>query len=684
MFAVEAATASPIDRVVTLLTELKAKIEADGKAEQKIYDKYACWCEQTTAAKAKDIADSKEYIEELSTEIEKRKGQLGSLTAELSQLTKDIGDNEKSTSQAKALRQKQHQEYLQTKNELEEAVGALDKAIRALAGAGTGAGLITVAADLRGALQLAPKDSVSDRDMSSIRDFLSNPASFAQSGATVKGVDSYAPASNEIQGILKDMHTTFIANLEGANHEEAEQRKTHEDLMSAKEKELAEMQSTLEKKEAENAEATKVEADSQQDREDTSEQLEADEKFFEETKEGCRDKASEWAERTRLRTEELAGIEKAMEVLTSPEASRVFEGASSTFVQTEAVKGGHKALSASVQRAAALVDAAARSSHNLALLLLAADMKMTGHFDKIIFQIDRMVDLMRAEEKEDIAAKESCDEAKAKNDGKKADIGTEIDRLDTALNKLADKKKEQEDNIEAIEKRKTNLIRMMDEGQDQRNAEHEKFVQAVKDDEDAVALLGQAIESIEAFYKNNPDQAALLTTRATLMRKQEPAPTADFNSAKTTETTGVISIMEMIKEDLENEVKAARTEEGQAQLDFNSALTDFKADMETLNNRIADIQNVIAEIEMRIAAKKMEKDGANKRKEAVLQAETKLKPSCDWVENTFDKRRSARKVEMDGLIEAKAVLAGADQAEADAEDTALITKTTFMSKTHKA
>ena len=36
-------------------TSLKAKIEADGKMEQQIYDKYACWCETTSARKANDI-----------------------------------------------------------------------------------------------------------------------------------------------------------------------------------------------------------------------------------------------------------------------------------------------------------------------------------------------------------------------------------------------------------------------------------------------------------------------------------------------------------------------------------------------------------------------------------------------------------------------------------------------------
>merc|ERR1711988_614861 len=44
-----------VARVVNLVKELRAKIIADGKAEQKAYDKYACWCEATSARKANDI-----------------------------------------------------------------------------------------------------------------------------------------------------------------------------------------------------------------------------------------------------------------------------------------------------------------------------------------------------------------------------------------------------------------------------------------------------------------------------------------------------------------------------------------------------------------------------------------------------------------------------------------------------
>ena len=53
-------------------------------------------------------------------------------------------------------------------------------------------------------------------------------------------------------------------------------------------------------------------------------QLEADEKFFEDTKQACQTKATEWSVRTRLRTEELNGMQVAIKILSSPDAKKTF------------------------------------------------------------------------------------------------------------------------------------------------------------------------------------------------------------------------------------------------------------------------------------------------------------------------------------------------------------------------
>merc|ERR1719326_2398030 len=103
--------------------------------------------------------------------------------------------------------------------------------------------------------------------------------------------------------------------------------------MATKLQEYETLTATLEAKTKEKAEAEKQLADDKMLLDETTAQLAADEKFFEETKAACKAKAAEWAERTRLRTEELQGMAKAIEILSSDEAKSTFESSATTLVQ---------------------------------------------------------------------------------------------------------------------------------------------------------------------------------------------------------------------------------------------------------------------------------------------------------------------------------------------------------------
>merc|ERR1719281_102711 len=134
--------------------------------------------------------------------------------------------------------------------------------------------------------------------------FQSEGMSAAQVGQNPFG--DYAPQSTQIQGILKGMYDAFTGDLEKDNAAEAESQKSFEALMATKKEELATLEATKQNQETDQAAKTKKLKESQVLKDDTVDQLEADEAFFADTKETCQTKATEWSIRTRLRTEELA------------------------------------------------------------------------------------------------------------------------------------------------------------------------------------------------------------------------------------------------------------------------------------------------------------------------------------------------------------------------------------------
>merc|ERR1719420_2169365 len=119
----------PVARVVVLIKELQAKIESDGKAEQKTYDKFACWCEKTLARKAAAIDAAKETIDKTQREIIELKGKLGELGASIKQLEKEIAENEEAQKEATEIREKENEDYQAERVEKEQCLGALEAAI---------------------------------------------------------------------------------------------------------------------------------------------------------------------------------------------------------------------------------------------------------------------------------------------------------------------------------------------------------------------------------------------------------------------------------------------------------------------------------------------------------------------------------------------------------------------------
>merc|ERR1719281_450566 len=96
----EASQDSPVTRVVGLIEELKAKVEADGKAEQMIYDKFACWCETTSSRKATNIHDGMATIKSLGTTILGLNSKVTSLANDIHHLTQEINENQAAQDEA--------------------------------------------------------------------------------------------------------------------------------------------------------------------------------------------------------------------------------------------------------------------------------------------------------------------------------------------------------------------------------------------------------------------------------------------------------------------------------------------------------------------------------------------------------------------------------------------------------
>jgi hypothetical protein len=705
---------TPVNRVLNLIKNLEKEVEKDGKMEQKSYDKYACWCESTLERKAKDIADAKVKIEKLTEHIQHLKGDLGGHSAEIASLKKWISENEAAQKDATDVRDKEYAAFEAEKTENEQCTGALEAAIKVLTGAGTfiqgkkagflemhDAQLLGVAADLRRVLKQAVVGKLtSEEDLSVLTRFVERPQDFTpRTSGSLAQVNrhnpfgEYAPQSTQIQGILKGMYDAFTADIEKDNAEEADKQKGFEAFIATKQKELATLKETLKNQELDEALKAKDEADSQTERDDTQAQLAADEEFFEITKETCRVKAQEWSERSRLRSEELVGIGQAIAIIDSPESRAIFANSSTTllelpdskppaFLQIDGVSAHYSVAKTATTSRRALVYAKLRSaagkSGNLDLARIAAVVKMGGHFDKVIVMIEDMIALLRKEEARDIMHRDLCQNGQTKNALDMAEDGHIMEKTAAAIDELNMKVKLMQEEIKELERAISDTEMDMEERLEMRNKEQYAFEQSVKDDVAAIDIVNKAIVALSAFYKKNKIDIALLG-----VRKQPPGGpeyTVDSDKApelawggeggayggRKSDTGGLLAIMEMIVTDIENEVATARKDDAAAEAEYEKERAAMKAALDSQMATKVATEQAVADANLMIAEKQAlyaqteEELGVQKSLMATLATD------CKWVTTNFESRRTKRKTEMDGLADAKAILAGANVGNYDA------------------
>jgi hypothetical protein len=660
-----------VTKIVGLIKELKEKIIADGKAEQLMYDKYACWCETTSATKAKEIHAAHESIKTLASRILELKSTVTGLSNDINHLSKQIAENQAAQDAATAIRTKENTAYMAEKTEMESTLVSLQAGVQVLAGAGTKTALLQTGqktADLKqiadGIHKVVDKMPNIDRlltpkQLKLIKTFASDPAEFYDKKA--EKAASYNPASSTILGILKDMYDSFSANLEKSTEVEAVAYKNYETLMGAKGNEMATFQDEKTKKEGKKAAAEEEQAQTSAAYDETVKTSKEATKFFDDTKAACTAKADEWSERVRARTEEMAGIEKALEILTGDDAKALFNKAIKPGMETF-LQVASEGVNAPRTKAIAALKTSASKSKSLRLMAIAAAIKAGGHFDAVTGEIDKMMETIKEEEKADIRQKDWCKDEIHKNEQEAARYEYKVEKKDALIGRLKAKLDEMEQTlvktIEQIQSTKADIEQM----EDSRKAEHAEYEQAKKDDEGAVALLKNAIAALGSFYKNNPAEAELM--QQPVFERGEMAPDATFSSAGKSrgESKGILSIMTMLKEDLEDEITNAVKNEKENQFYFERSIREAHTLLKELREKKSSLELNIADANTEIDNQFEEREDINDLWKEEKDYIGSIKPECDYLMETFDDRRAKRNAETQGLIDAKGMLEGSEAA----------------------
>jgi len=676
---------SPVERVVNLLKDLHEKLGLDGRAEQQVYDKYACWCEKTTERKANDITKAQDELRALGQTILSLKGKIATLTSEIDELAAEIAAIEAAMKKATRLREKANAAFTAETEETKSAMASLEQAINVLV---TGTSL----------LQGAEKASLA---VSSVITAMPSsvtlkPGQFEQLSAFVQagGNTKYMPQSFTVQGILTDMYNTFAADVETATLNEANSNRDFEDYMNTKTVEKTRAETLKKKKEKEKAENEERLADTQSIYDDTAAQKDADVKFFDETKAACLSKNRDWKIRKDLRAEEIQGVQAALDILTADDARELFANTIkagkevraddsydtgrdiTAFLQIQSSDQSARA----VGQAYAALKQRATEAQSLRLAALAARVRLTkaGHFDEVIKAINTMISDLQEEGEDDIKKRDQCKDEYQKIESTVKNVTwlikknvAKIDKL-TGLIELRTQQRDQ--TVEDIAE--VNAVKQALTAE--REEENRVFTASKQDDQKAIDLLMDARTVLTLYFKKNkiamgPIQGSV---KSLALAQEGPdfevsgdqAPEAVFSGKgkRKDESKGIVQIMTMLIEDLNDEIKNDMQAEEAAQLKYEKLIDEADKLIEKLTTKKTSLDTAIAK---RNGERNDEEDDKRENTDD-LNDEVNYKKSitddCDFIIRTFEKRAAARTAEMEGLAGAKDYLVGATPAPAPA------------------
>merc|ERR1719443_1763090 len=286
-----------------MLQMMVKKVEAEGKKETELFEKFMCYCKTGKETLGKSIADAEEKIPQLESDIKESEAEKAQLDKDVETAKADRESAKGDIAKATAMREKDAAAFLKESTEDKSNLEALTKALAAIEKGMAGGFLQTNAAGVLRQLSLTQDMSSTDRDL--LASFLTSSHS-----------QGYAPASGEIVGILKQMKDTMEKDLAEVYAQEEAAKNDFEALMAAKQKEIEAATKEIEEKIKRSGELAVEIVNLKEDLDDTQQSLMEDKKYLADLDKMCEQRQKEWEVVCKTRQQELLAIAETIKILS--------------------------------------------------------------------------------------------------------------------------------------------------------------------------------------------------------------------------------------------------------------------------------------------------------------------------------------------------------------------------------
>jgi chromosome segregation ATPase len=637
-----------VQKVIQLIDDMHAKVTKEAAEESKVFEEYAKFCDDEATAKEYAIKDSKEAIEELTATITDSKAIIESEDSKVGDLSTKISDTESELSNAVAVRNKEHDEFVKTEKELVETVEELAGAQKAIEKSmsfiqARGGKMSVQDGEVLNAVvqslgQIVEASFVSQKQKDHIAALLQSRAD-AQEDAEFGSGSMGSGGVNAILDTLKEMEDKAEASLTEVRKGESEGQMNGAMLKQGLENEIKNLNKEKDESTSKSASTAQALAQAEKDIAVEKQGLAEDEKYLRDLKRDCQSRAGEFEVEAKDNQAELKALEAAKAILLKKFAA---------FVQVRARVAVRDDVSEDAKaRALKSIELLGKRLHSTALVALAYR-AAADPFGKIRGMIEEMIAKLLQEAAEEATQKAFCDKEIGESKAVKAEKEGKLDKVNARLEKSNSATATLTEDVSKLSAEVAENDKAMAAATEVRQKEKADFMVVEKDLSESQEACAAAMEVLREYYEG----ASLVQVSAKAHARARSAEAADAEG----DGSGILGVLEVAESDFAKGLAEARTIEQQSQSEYDKMMQDGKMLKMTKEMEIKGKQSELKSIKTTLTDLSEDKTGLTGELDAVLAYLDKLKPQCEVKVPSYEERKAAREQEIEGLKNALDIL----------------------------
>jgi|EP00427_Karlodinium_veneficum_P020960 septal ring factor EnvC (AmiA/AmiB activator) len=687
---------TPVEKVISLLENLKTEIETEGKEEAATYEKFACFCKDTTSTKVTSITDGQDTIDKLSASIAENTAlkatdetKLGELKTEKESLSNELEETTSRCSKEKA-------EYEANAADLNKAISSLKAAIKAMSDkrkaleAVSAASLLDISSSIRETLNLAEAMGfVPTPKQKTISGFLQ------QTTAVDPSDPEYKYHSQDIVDLLESLEKDFTEEKTTVDIEWGKTDKACSDLKTSLGEKLETNKDASSTTEGNiNKLGTEI-ADDRGKLVEAQDLMKDDEEYMKDLTSRCETRAGEWDQRSQMRADEITAISTALKILgdkvqpadTEVNKRVLLQGVPEpkvAIVNKTSASHEHSEPATKVKAVTSFLQRASVQLHEHDLnsqeqmrdrvvvtirdagirlgspVLTALAMQVAADpFKKVKQLIQGLLERLIKEAASEATKKGWCDTELGKAKKDREFRWTEVNKLEASIAILDAKEETLTEEVASLSTSIESLQEALKMGAEERQREKKENAETIATAQEGLTAVQEALKVLRAFYKSAAKAEVLLQASPVDEDLSKESAGAGFSGAYQGRQEGshaVLDLLETIASDFQRTIVATEKSEKQSAEHYTRFVQVSKVDIggkttkKELNEQ--DLVTTKNTLEKQRADIKTNMDLVDDAVKTIME----LKPACIDTGMSYSDRVAKREEEVDALKKALCIL----------------------------